>query len=346
MAKTTKVAKPQGGEITLKEETVDVVMKKVKAFTRGGELDLPQNYSAGNALKSAWLMLQTTVDKNKHPVLEVCTKASIANSMLNMVIQGLNPAKKQCYFVAFGKALTLMPSYQGQKAVCLRVDTSLLDIFAEVIYQGDEISYNIRLGQRIIVDHIQKFENIDKAKIIGAYAIAVDKDWKPRRSELMTIDEIKAAWGQSPTKPVTDKGNLKTDSTHAKFTGEMCKKTVIARLAKNIIGASSDENLIKKAAIATVDDAAKAQAQEEADKYANMGDVIEVTTAESESESKLELESESKPNPKSEPKSEPNPEPKSEPKPEETEISAAEVAEAEKDQKGHVYGEAGKKAPF
>jgi len=268
--------KTQNGQLTVKEETVDLVMKKVQAFTKGGELDLPENYSAGNALKSAWLMLQTTVDKNKKPVLDVCTKASIANTMLNMVIQGLNPAKKQCYFVAYGQALTLMPSYQGQKAVCLRVDPTLLDIFAEVIYQGDEITYKIHLGQRIIVNHEQKFENIDGGKIIGAYAIAVDRDMKPRRTELMNLEEIKQAWGQSKMSPITDKGHIKANTTHAKFTAEMAKKTVTNRLAKHIIGASSDENLIKKAAIATVDDAAKAQAQEEVDENANQGDIIDV----------------------------------------------------------------------
>jgi recombination protein RecT len=340
-AKLKNVPKTQGGELTLQEETVDQVMAKVKIFTTKGELDLPENYSAGNALKAAWLIMQTTVDKNKKPVLEVCTKASIANCMLNMVIQGLNPNKKQCYFVAYGKILTLMPSYQGQKAVCLRVDPSLLDIFSEVIYQGDEISYKIHLGQRIIVDHIQKFENIDGSKIIGAYAIAIDRDWKPRRTELMTLDEIKMAWSQSPIKPVTDKGHIKADSTHAKFSAEMAKKTVTNRLAKHIIGSSSDENLIKKAALATVDDAAKAQAQAEVDEHANMGDVIDVEPTKPTEITNPQV-SEKKParDPKPEkvkvkPKSEPEPKPEPEKtefsEDEKEEIRAAEIAAAEEE---------------
>jgi len=269
------VPKTQNRELTVKEETVDLVMKKVQAFTKGGELDLPENYSAGNALKSAWLMLQTTVDKNKKPVLDVCTKASIANTMLNMVIQGLNPAKKQCYFVAYGQALTLMPSYQGQKAVCLRVDPTLLDIFAEAIHEGDQIIQKIHMGQKIILEHIQEFGNSDNP-VIGAYAIAVDLEMKPRRCEVMTLAELKQAWGQSRMSPITDKGHIKANTTHAKFTAEMAKKTVTNRLAKHIIGASSDENLIKKAAQATVDDADKARAQEEVDENANQGDIIDV----------------------------------------------------------------------
>lgn len=239
-------------------------------------MDLPQNYSAPNALKSAWLILQGVVDKNKNPALEVCTKASIANSMLNMVIQGLNPAKKQCYFIVYGKTLTLMPSYLGNKAVCLRVDTTLLDIYAECVYEGDTLEYSILMGQRVIKEHSQSLANVDNAKIIGAYAIAVDKDNKPRRTELMTMAQLKTAWNQSPTKPITEKGHIKAGSTHAVFTDEMAKKTVTNRLTKHIIGSSDDDNLVIRAYKATDDEAVQAEAQEEVEELAGTGEVIDI----------------------------------------------------------------------
>jgi recombination protein RecT len=38
-------------------------------------------------------------------VLQACTRDSIANALLDMAVQGLNPAKKQGYFIAYGKQL-------------------------------------------------------------------------------------------------------------------------------------------------------------------------------------------------------------------------------------------------
>ncbi len=72
-------------------------------------------------MKSAWLILQAAVDKDKKPVLEVCSKNSIANALLDMVVQGLNPAKKQCYFIAYGNGLACQRSYFGTMAVTKQV---------------------------------------------------------------------------------------------------------------------------------------------------------------------------------------------------------------------------------
>jgi len=253
----------------IKKETADLVLQKVQGFQKNGELDLPPNYSAANALKSAWLILQTVFDKDKRPALEVCTKTSIANSLLDMVVQGLNPAKKQCYFIVYGKQLSLQRSYLGTKSVCLRLSPDLEDIYAEVVYQGDELEYRIDRGRRVIETHKQKLENIDDSKIVAAYAVAVGKDGAVRRSELMTMDQIKQAWKQSRQYPVNKDGSLKADTVHEKFTGEMAKKTVTSRLAKHIIGASTDSDLLIQSVRRSDDDAAEADVQAEIDGNAN-----------------------------------------------------------------------------
>ena len=64
-------------------------------MTEAGQLQLPQGYHAGNAVRAAWLYLQEVKDKNYKPALEVCTQNSIANCLLEMIIKGLNIAKKQ-----------------------------------------------------------------------------------------------------------------------------------------------------------------------------------------------------------------------------------------------------------
>ena len=85
--------------LAVQKDVVDSVLAKINTFEESGELKLPANYSAPNALKSAWLILQDAVDKNNQPVLVSCTRESIANSLLSMVVQGLSPVKNQCYFI-------------------------------------------------------------------------------------------------------------------------------------------------------------------------------------------------------------------------------------------------------
>lgn len=265
--------------IEIKKETADLVLSKVQQFQKHGELDLPPNYSAANALKSAWLIIQETIDKNKKPALDVCTKVSVANALLDMVIQGLNPAKKQCYFIVRGSKLCLDRSYFGNKAIALRVDKSIEDIFAEVVYAGDELEYKIERGRRIIESHKQRFDNIDDSKIAAAYAVAVNKEYAVIRSELMTLDQLKQAWKQSAMKPIDDNGELKAGSTHAKFTGEMAKKTVTSRLAKHIINSSDDSDLIIQSVKRTDDGAVAAGAEAETDEFANKGEIIDIERA-------------------------------------------------------------------
>ena len=52
----------------MKKDVVDVVERRIQDLIQKGELHLPEGYSAANAMKSAWLALQSTVDRDK-PVL-------------------------------------------------------------------------------------------------------------------------------------------------------------------------------------------------------------------------------------------------------------------------------------
>ena len=80
-------------QLAVKGTVVEDAGKQIEILQKKGNLALPPNYSAQNALMSAWLVLQETVDKNKLPVLQSCTRVSIVNSLLDMVIQGLNPSR-------------------------------------------------------------------------------------------------------------------------------------------------------------------------------------------------------------------------------------------------------------
>ncbi|MGI6079322.1 MAG: recombinase RecT [Fastidiosipilaceae bacterium] len=233
-------AKKQNNNLAiLRKDTVDVVATWVRKYQERGELQLPPNYSASNALKSAWLVLQETTNRNKQPVLQACTQNSIVNALLDMVVQGLNPGKKQCYFVAFGQQLVCMRSYFGSMAAVKNV-AGATDVWAEVVYKGDVFEYEIKRGRKHVAKHTQKLENIKSESIAAAYAVIEFGDERPDYTEIMTIDQIKQAWKQGPN--YREGGN----GTHQKFTADMAKKTVINKACKGYINSSSDANLFKK----------------------------------------------------------------------------------------------------
>lgn len=264
----------------VKKDVVDVVTAKVREFQSHGELHMPANYSPENAMKSAWLILQAAVDKDKKPVLEVCTKNSIANALLDMVVQGLNPAKKQCYFIAYGKELVCQRSYFGTMAVTKQV-AGAKDIYAQVVYKGDEFLYEIKRGRKQIVKHVQTLDNISNDKIIAAYCVIEFDDGRPDYAEIMTIDQIKKAWLMSKMYPIDDKtGEIKPGSTHGKYTDEMCKKTVVNRTCKAYINSSDDSSLLIKHFNRSDEERVEAEVAEEIEANANKEfiDVTDTTT--------------------------------------------------------------------
>ena len=264
----------------VEKSVVDIVSEKVSEFLKSGQLDLPKNYSVDNALKSAYLILNTVEDKDKNKVMidgkltGVCTKASIANAILDMVVQGLNPGKKQCYFIVYGKTLSCQRSYFGSMAVAEMVNPAIKDWGYNVVYDGDKFSYGIHNGKASVIEHEQKLENIDKLKIIAAYAMAVDINGSPIKTEIMTIEEIHQAWKMSKMKPFDDQGNLKAESTHGRFARDMALRTIINKVAKFIINASSDNALLLERINRAEDLADEAAVQMEIEEKSNTGSVI------------------------------------------------------------------------
>ncbi|MDQ0299679.1 recombination protein RecT [Salibacterium salarium] len=256
----------------IKKDTVDVVADKVKTFQEKGELHFPVNYSPENAMKSAWLTLQNTQDRNYKPALEVCTRDSVANALLDMVVQGLNPSKKQGYFIVYGNQLTFQRSYFGTMAVTQRV-TGAKSIDAAVIYEGDEVNYEIKNGQIKNLTHKQQFNNIDKEKVSGAYC-TIEMGDGSIYTELMTIDEIRQSWSQSKMWG-KDQKKEKAGSTHDNFKQEMAKKTVINRTCKKFMNSSDDGSLVMNHFHHTDDAAEEARMREEVNQNANQ-EIIDI----------------------------------------------------------------------
>ena len=75
-------------ELIVNNKFVDDLSNQLKVKQEYG-LTFPPDYNPTNALMGAYLQLKETNDKNGKCVLETCSQASIANSLMEMVTKGL-----------------------------------------------------------------------------------------------------------------------------------------------------------------------------------------------------------------------------------------------------------------
>ena len=224
----------QNANLVINNAFIDGLSAQLQEKQQYG-LSFPADYNPTNALMGAYLIMKETTDKSGKCILESCSQASIANSLMDMCTLGLNASKKQGYFIAYGGKCQFQKSYFGNITLARR--NGLKKINAEIIYEGDTFKYHIEKGRKVIDIHEQDFMNIDNDKLIGAYAVAIMDDGS-EEVEIMNINQLKKAWNQRI-------GGLKEDasSTHMKFKDQMAKKTVINRLCKIIGNTSTDGNI-------------------------------------------------------------------------------------------------------
>lgn len=203
----------------------------------------PGNYAIENAVKSAWLEI---ADKG---YFESCNRESIANAVMDMVVQGLNLTKEQGYFIKYGNRLKFFRSYLGSIAVAKRFDTSVDRINYAAIYGGDTVKIEIKNGIRFPRNHMQDFTNIRNDNVIGAYAIAIDHEGNEIMADIMTIEDIKNSWERSQKKgeyqPILASGKINPKSDHGKQTDRFACRTVVNRLCKMLISITDDSEILR-----------------------------------------------------------------------------------------------------
>jgi recombination protein RecT len=237
VAAPVQPAQNQAVQAPQQRELVDGVLSRISSFQTTGDLKLPKDYSAENSVRAAWLILQETTAKQGNdylPVLQVCTQQSIANALLKMVLQGLNPNKRQCSFIAYGNKLTLQREYAGSIAIAKR--NGMKNISANVVYEGDEFEFimDVESGLKKITKHVQSLTTMASGKIVGAYAYVEMEDGR-KSVEVMTMAQVQAAWNQGPNKGQSP--------AHKNFPDQMAMKTVINRAVKILINSSDDSDL-------------------------------------------------------------------------------------------------------
>ena len=246
------------------ESTMEVVLEKVKTFREIGSIHLPKDYSVENAMRGAWLALQEMKDSANLPILQVCSRESIANALLDMATQGLSVAKKQGAFIVYGKKVIFQREYFGNIALAQRY-SGMKDVRGNVVYKDDVFEFGVDAdtGRKHIIKHDQRLGNIDFTKIVGAYALVTMEDGSSFL-EVMSWPQIQQSWMQGSTKGQSP--------AHKNFPDQMALKTVINRALKILISASNDAVLMENIETNRPIEAVK----EEIKANANTGEVIDI----------------------------------------------------------------------
>lgn len=248
--------------INYKNKITESVLNRIAALQKGG-ITVPKGFSADNQIYLAFLKLTSMTDpSSKKPVLSLVTPQSVANAMLTMCLKGLSMEKGQCTFIRYGNELQFQQEYHGTVALAKRYGAG--DPQAQVIYADDEFEFEInpKTGKKVVKKHIQKLQNINNDKIVGAWCLvpyAEHPDWEPK-VEVMTMDEIRRSWMQGATKGQSP--------AHRNFPQEMAKKTVIGRACKLFVSTSDD------AGVYGTDDSPEWQESQEAPAEANAKEAV------------------------------------------------------------------------
>ncbi|WP_339889784.1 RecT family recombinase [uncultured Flavobacterium sp.] len=247
----------KNGQVAVKNDISAQVLAKIESFQSSGELTLPKDYKVENALKSAYIILSDP----KNNILAKCDKSSIAEALLKMVIYGVSPIKKQCYFIPYGDKLECSISYAGNIAIAKRYG-NLKSIKGNAIFEGDTFEFEVdqTSGRRKITKHIQTLESVGTNKIKGAYAVYELNDGTID-VEVMNINQIQTSWGQGGSK-----GN---SPAHKNFPDQMAIKTALNRACKLLISSSDDSVLYDPLEEETTIDVTDANVQHEIKTKAN-----------------------------------------------------------------------------
>lgn len=258
---TNQVAQQQN-QVAQKEKQnafVTQVAAKIERMKQQGQINLPDNYSAVNALQAAYFTLTEVSFSDKTALIDKVTPESVAFALQDMAIQGLSVAKKQGYFVPYGNKLQFLRSYHGTQAVLKRLH-GVKDLWANVIWKGEEfeVEYNER-GQLAFKAHKVNWKAATgkKEDIEGAYCI-IEREDGTQFLTVMTMDEILTAWSTA-----------KTQNVQNKYPQEMAKRTVINRASKAFINTSDDSDLL-------IDAVNRSTENEYEPTVKDMGDIEEV----------------------------------------------------------------------
>lgn len=203
--------------------------------------DVPENYSYKNAIQQARYLLTKPADSGKNKglaIIDICTPQSILQSVMEMAQKGLNPDKKQCYFIPYGNTCTLSISYQGNVALAKRGGEDIGEIYGYAVYKNDklELVFDPKKGVIQVKSYEPDISKWTKSDITGAFAVITDRSGNVKYTEYMTMEQIQDAWNM---------GFAKGESpAHKNFPDQQAIKTVKSRAVKSFVNTSDDSEIV------------------------------------------------------------------------------------------------------
>lgn len=152
-----------------------------------------------------------------NPKLLGCSQASLLSALLKCSAVGLEPDGFHAYLIPFGDTVQVIFGFQG--LIFIAEQFGVTNVDAESICENDTFTWK-RVGSQITICHEINWK-ADRGPVVSYYAVC-ERDGKTQLA-VMTIAEIEAV---RKTSKAANNGPWVTAY------GEMCKKTVIRRLAK------------------------------------------------------------------------------------------------------------------
>lgn len=167
------------------------------------------------------------------------------NAVINIANIGLtlNPASNEAYLIPRWNSATrvtectLMPSYIGLMKLIMK-NSDVIDVMCNVVHKGDDITVELT-NSKNPVQHNYSFDHSEE--IVGAYAVATFKDGT-KHAEVMRLFDLDRIREMSESYKAYKAGKM-SSCVWVDHYSEMCRKTVIRRLAKYLPRTKSNKEL-------------------------------------------------------------------------------------------------------
>lgn len=203
----------------------EIALSKINQYVELGMV-LPENFNPTNSLKKARMMLNDMKVQGK-PVLEVCTKESVIQCLIDSCCKGLDYSEMQVYFIPRNNIMTNLESVYGRIARAKRASRYYKPI-VQYVHEGDDfqIGVDVTNGKTIIKKHETSLDNLDKP-IVAAYTFVTD-DNNDTEVFIMTKREWLTSWKKSSNGGAVAK----------EFERDMIFRSIIKKSTKSLVNAN------------------------------------------------------------------------------------------------------------
>jgi recombination protein RecT len=233
---------------------IEEIKNRIDKLVKEKKIEIDSSYNYQNAIQEAFIEIGKLKNKKQESALDVCSKKSISTAILQMIMQGLDPANKEVYFQIQQKKeqsiLTFKRSYFGTIKL-LKRRTDVKQIFTEVVYKKDKFDEYTIINGRKTIKHRQRAENIintidniEAVYVVISFKVTNKDNPKDDIIEIMPMSQIIYSWEQySSSYQYAKKEGM--ESPHTKYPDQMAKRTVLERVAKTLLPSIHESNPIE-----------------------------------------------------------------------------------------------------